>query len=68
MKALETFCRNTDATDETIELLLIEVKQLAQIIATQQEEQVSETTEAAAAPLPKKLNTDLILSYLSLEN
>lgn len=29
---LEKFCRNTDATDETIELLLLEVKQLNQCI------------------------------------
>lgn len=31
-KALEKFCNTTDATDETIELLLIECKQLSQII------------------------------------
>lgn len=31
-KALEKFCKNTDATDETIELLLLECKQLTQII------------------------------------
>lgn len=31
-KALETFCRNTTATDETIELLLLERKQLTQMI------------------------------------
>lgn len=31
-KALEKFCHNTDATDETIELLLIECKQLSQFI------------------------------------
>ncbi len=30
--ALTKFCRNTDATDETIELLLLESKQLTQII------------------------------------
>ncbi len=30
--ALEKFCRKTDATDETIELLLLESKQLTQII------------------------------------
>lgn len=32
IKALEKFCRNTTATDETIELLLIEIKQLHQLI------------------------------------
>jgi len=31
-KALEKFCKNTTATDETIELLLLEAKQLTQII------------------------------------
>lgn len=31
-KALEKFCRNSDASDETIELLLIECKQLTQLI------------------------------------
>lgn len=31
-KALEKFCRNSDATDDTIELLLLESKQLTQII------------------------------------
>jgi len=31
-KALEKFCKNTTATDETIELLLLESKQLTQII------------------------------------
>lgn len=31
-KSLYKFCRNTDATDETIELLLLESKQLTQII------------------------------------
>ena len=30
IKALDKFCRNTTATDETIELLLIEIKQLQQ--------------------------------------
>lgn len=32
IKSLEKFCRNTTATDETIELLLIEIKQLQQHI------------------------------------
>jgi len=31
-KALEKFCRNSEATDETIQLLLLEQKQLIQII------------------------------------
>ena len=32
IKALDKFCRNSSATDETIELLLIEIKQLQQYI------------------------------------
>lgn len=32
IKALDKFCRNTTATDETIDLLLIEIKQLQQYI------------------------------------
>ena len=32
IKALDKFCRNTSATDETVELLLIEIKQLQQYI------------------------------------
>ena len=32
VKALEKFCKNSDATDETIELLLLEQRQLSQII------------------------------------
>jgi len=32
VKALEKFCRNTDASDELIELLLIEIKQLSQLV------------------------------------
>ena len=31
-KAIELFCRNSSATDETIELLLLETKQLTQLI------------------------------------
>ncbi len=32
IKALDSFCRNTTATDDTIELLLIEIKQLGQLL------------------------------------
>ena len=43
-KNLEKFCRNSDATDETIELLLIECKQLTQLIIenTKQDKTTSE--------------------------
>lgn len=32
IKALEVFCKNTDATDETIQALLIQIKQLQQMV------------------------------------
>jgi HK97 family phage prohead protease len=73
LKALDTFCRNSDATDETIELLLIEVKQLTQIIINISQDELSiefdESTTLAGVepPMPEKqLNTGLILAYLSL--
>jgi len=45
-KALEKFCRNSTATDETIELLLIEQKQLTQMIIDLQKDSTppAETT------------------------
>jgi len=45
IKNLDKFCRNSTATDETIELLLIEIKQLQQFII--------ESTKAAEAPVPQ---------------
>jgi hypothetical protein len=44
-KNLEKFCRNSTATDETIELLLIECKQLTQLIIenTKQDEPTSQS-------------------------
>lgn len=49
VKCLEKFCRNTDATDETIELLLLEVKQLNQCII----DLTSSTPAAEEAPEPQ---------------
>ncbi len=46
LKALEAFCRNSDATDDTIELLLIEVKQLTQLITDLQSEEAIEPATA----------------------
>lgn len=51
MKALEAFCRNSDATDETIELLLIEAKQLSQLLLDMQI-----TVPAELPTQPKALN------------
>ncbi len=61
IKSLDTFCRNTDATDETIELLLIEIKQLSQLLLKQEP-----TIEAAVEAPQPGINADLVLAYLSL--
>lgn len=48
IKALEKFCKNTTATDETIELLLLELKQLQQLfieLSTKSTQPVEETVE-----------------------
>ena len=59
-KNLEKFCRNTTATDETIELLLIECKQLTQIII-ENTEQVKDTT-------PQYIGNDLVDAIKSFKN
>jgi HK97 family phage prohead protease len=64
IKTLETFVRNTTATDETIQLLMLEIKQLHQLL-------IDTTPAAVEAPEPGKakgLDADLILTYLSLHN
>lgn len=70
---LEKFCRNTDATDDTVQLLLLEVKQLHQHII---DISASSTLAAGKAPEPPKgegqikdadLNTDEILSFIHLK-
>lgn len=45
LKGLEKFCRNTDATDELIDLLLIECKQLTQLIIENTVEEEKATPE-----------------------
>jgi HK97 family phage prohead protease len=60
IKAFEKFVRDSDVTDETIDLCLIKVKQLAQAI-----EQMSSTT-AAEAPLQQKDEVSLEESLLSV--
>lgn len=64
IKGLESFCRNSDATDETIELLLIEIKQLSQLLSDMSTPAVEETQvpEKKAA----SIDASLILTYLSL--
>jgi HK97 family phage prohead protease len=64
IKTLEAFCKNTTATDETIQLLMLEIKQLHQLL-------IDTTPAAVKAPEPEKakgLDADLILTYLSLHN
>lgn len=46
LEKLEKFCRNSDATDETIELLLMEVKQLTQLTIDLREKQTTEPGES----------------------
>lgn len=52
IKSLESFCRNTDATDETIELLLIEVKQLTQLVVDMTEAKATVPVEPTTQPEP----------------
>jgi hypothetical protein len=47
IKTLETFVRNTTATDETIQLLMLEIKQLHQLL-------IDTTPAAVKAPEPEK--------------
>lgn len=62
IKKLEKFCTNSTATDETIELLLLEIKQLNQYIID-----IKATPAAVEAQVPvKKMDAGLILTYLSI--
>ena len=47
IKTLEAFCKNTTATDETIQLLMLEIKQLHQLL-------IDTTPAAVEAPEPEK--------------
>lgn len=53
-KELEIFCKHTTATDETIEALLVEVKQLSQIILDISNES---TTPGDTSTLPDEIGT-----------
>lgn len=59
IKALDKFCRNSTATDDTIELLLIEIKQLQQYLidATQPDKSVEPTEENAVEEIKQFLQT-----------
>jgi hypothetical protein len=58
MKAIEKFCRNSTATDETIEALLLQSKQLAQFIIDMQK-----STEPAPAIQPQKEIVDTLRAF-----
>lgn len=65
IKRLTTFVKNTDATDEAIEILLLEIKQLSQLIIDLK----ATPAETTLVPEPKKakgLDANLILTYLSI--
>lgn len=70
MKALDKFCRNSNASDETIELLLLEIKQLQQHILDLTEKSTHAVVETPEPPKEEKkedLNSDEILSLIQLK-
>ena len=65
MKRLTTFVKNTDATDEAIELLLLEIKQLNQLIIDIKATPAVEITQEPEN-IVKGLDANLILTFLSI--
>jgi HK97 family phage prohead protease len=63
IKSFEKFIRNSDVTDETIELCLIKVRQLAQAI-----EKASSTQAVENTPVQQKNNEVLEQSLISILN
>lgn len=63
IKSFEKFIRNSDVTDETIELCLIKVRQLAQAI-----DQTSSTKAVDETPLQQKKNEELEQSLMTILN
>ena len=63
IKSFEKFIRNSDVTDETIELCLIKVRQLAQAI-----DQTSSTKAVDETPAQQKNNEELEQSLISILN
>lgn len=55
IKTFEKFVRNTDATDEAVEMCLLEIKQLYQVLETMSSKQV-----AVEAPVEQKSDNDLL--------
>ena len=58
MAAIEKFCRNSDATDDTIEMLLLHSKQLTQFICD-----IKNATEPLANTLPEDNIADIIREF-----
>lgn len=63
MAKFEKFVRNTDASEETIELCLIHIKQLAAIIET-----MSSTQAVVETPEPQKESKEAEVNIHSLQN
>lgn len=63
LKSFEKFVRNSDATDETIELCLIHIKQLTQVIET-----MSSTQPAVEAVEPQKQSNELVIDSKTITN
>jgi hypothetical protein len=63
IKSFEKFIRDSDVTDETIDLCLIKVKQLAQAL-----EMMSSTEAAIAAPPQQKEEKVDVSSFISIIN
>ena len=63
IKSFEKFIRNSDVTDETIDLCLLKVKQLAQAV-----EQMSSTEAAVEAPLQQKEEEVSVESLINIIN
>jgi len=57
-EAIDKFCRNTTATDDTIQMLLLHSKQLAQLILD-----MKSTTEPAKAIQPEESVADIIRQF-----
>lgn len=62
LEKLEKFCRNTDATDDTIEMLLVEVKQLTQLTIDLR----SQATEPGESTQPEIKTVGANMSLLAL--
>jgi HK97 family phage prohead protease len=54
IKRLEKFCKNTDATDDCIESLMIEIKQLSQLLIDLIKTSSSTTEAVVETPMPEK--------------